>query len=328
MDQKKSVPMDKLLQAVALGNKEPEVLSSIAVRLSRIAKQATPDQREVMERFAGGRSLNAISKDLVQAMDPDQHRARAQQDLEEGQEPTAEQIAKSADQMMEAAVRPLYDAQLREAVLSVRKKEQIIDNVSEDQVLEAGYSADALTRAQETVRSFEEFLAEHKDEITALQVLYTKPYRARLRFDDIKELADQIKQPPRHWTQDRLWHAYAALEKSKVRGASAPHLLTDLVSLIRFATQQDQELVPFPERVQLNFQNWLSEQEKNGNGFSDEQRHWLEMIRDHIAANLSIDADDFEYAPFAQEGGLGRVHQIFGDKLDRIIDEMNEVLAA
>jgi type I restriction enzyme R subunit len=30
MDQKKSVPLDALLQAVSLGNVEPEVLSSVA----------------------------------------------------------------------------------------------------------------------------------------------------------------------------------------------------------------------------------------------------------------------------------------------------------
>jgi len=37
------------------------------------------------------------------------------------------------------------------------------------------------------------------------------------------------------------------------------------------------------------------------------------MIRDHIAANLGIEPDDFNYAPFLQEGGLGKVHQLFGD---------------
>jgi hypothetical protein len=37
---------------------------------------------------------------------------------------------------------------------------------------------------------------------------------------------------------------------------------------------------------------------------------WREMIRDHIAANLRIEADNFELSPFAQEGGIGRVHQL------------------
>jgi type I restriction enzyme, R subunit len=37
---------------------------------------------------------------------------------------------------------------------------------------------------------------------------------------------------------------------------------------------------------------------------------------------------DFEYAPFAQHGGLGKVHQLFGDKLNTMIDELNGTLAA
>ena len=36
MDTKKSVPLDKLLQAVSLGNVEDDVLSSIAARLARL----------------------------------------------------------------------------------------------------------------------------------------------------------------------------------------------------------------------------------------------------------------------------------------------------
>lgn len=55
---------------------------------------------------------------------------------------------------------------------------------------------------------------------------------------------------------------------------------------------------------------------------------WLEMIRDHIAANLGIEPDDFEYAPFAQEGGLGKVYQLFGDELNSLIEQLNESLAA
>jgi type I restriction enzyme, R subunit len=50
--------------------------------------------------------------------------------------------------------------------------------------------------------------------------------------------------------------------------------------------------------------------------------------RDHISANLGIDPSDFDYAPFAQEGGLGKVHQLFGTDLNKIIDELNGTLAA
>ena len=40
------------------------------------------------------------------------------------------------------------------------------------------------------------------------------------------------------------------------------------------------------------------------------------------------EADDFEYASFSQEGGLGKVHHIFGEELNTIIKELNETLAA
>ncbi|MCF8185011.1 MAG: hypothetical protein K9J43_08530, partial [Polynucleobacter sp.] len=62
--------------------------------------------------------------------------------------------------------------------------------------------------------------------------------------------------------------------------------------------------------------------------FTPEQQHWLEMIRDHIAANLGINIDDFEYAPFNTEGGLGRVHQLFGEQLPKVIEELNRELVA
>ena len=44
------------------------------------------------------------------------------------------------------------------------------------------------------------------------------------KLKDIKELADIINKLPHHWTKDNLWAAYAALEKSKVRGASGARM--------------------------------------------------------------------------------------------------------
>jgi type I restriction enzyme R subunit len=62
--------------------------------------------------------------------------------------------------------------------------------------------------------------------------------------------------------------------------------------------------------------------------FSQDQLAWLELIRDHIATSLSIEPDDFGYAPFNQRGGLGKAHQLFGSELPTLLDELNEVLAA
>ena len=52
------------------------------------------------------------------------------------------------------------------------------------------------------------------------------------------------------------------------------------------------------------------------------------MIRDHIAANLGIELQDFDYAPFQQHGGLGKLHQLFGGELPQVIEAMNRELVA
>ncbi|MEP6636137.1 MAG: type I restriction-modification enzyme R subunit C-terminal domain-containing protein, partial [Acidobacteriota bacterium] len=276
----------------------------------------------------GGLTLRDLSRGLVEAVNPDRHLEHARQ-LYKIESPTDEQVQIAAAKLIKDAVTPLHDPKLREILIEIKKKNELtIDHVSQDQVIEAGFSVEALARARTIVQSFEQFIKEHKDEITALQVLYSKPYKHRLKFEDIKHLAAAIEKPPYLWNESQLWQAYAALEKSKVKGASSKRILTDLVSLVRFAIHQDNELVPFPEKVNANFKAWIGKQESRRKQFTEEQRHWLEMIRDHVAANLGIDTDDFEYGPFAQEGGLGKVHRLFPDGLQTIIETLNEALVA
>jgi type I restriction enzyme R subunit len=38
--------------------------------------------------------------------------------------------------------------------------------------------------------------------------------------------------------------------------------------------------------------------------------------------------EDFDYEPFSQQGSLGKAHQLFGEQLPRLLDELNEALAA
>ena len=104
--------------------------------------------------------------------------------------------------------------------------------------------------------------------------------------------------------------------------------MTDLVSLVRYAVHQEGELRPFKDVVSVRFDRWLAGQEENGRKFTAEQKQWLTAIRDHIAASVSIDADDFELSPFSQWGGLGKAHKVFGAGLQPMLEQLNEVLAA
>jgi type I restriction enzyme R subunit len=331
MDRKKFVSFEKLLQAVSLGSTDFDVISSVASRLARLNRKLSPEDRSRVSQCMGGQSFNGLISDLVNALDPDRHleSAKAQSDAAHQADPTEAQIQQAADQMIQEAVKPLYDPGLRALLVELKKKdEQTIDHVSQDEVIAAEFDAQALEKARGIVDSFKDFIKENRDEITALQILYNRPYKARLRADELQDLADAIRRPPHHLSQDKLWQAYAALEKDKVRGANAKHILTDLVALVRFALEQDNELIPFAERVNANFKAWLAQQANSGRRFTDNQLKWLGMIRDHIAGNHSIESADFELSPFVQSGGLGRFYEIFGDQYSEVLEELNNSLVA
>jgi type I restriction enzyme R subunit len=232
--------------------------------------------------------------------------------------------------MLSAAARPLAtNPALRSEIMATRQRyEQTIDHISKDQVLFAGFDASATERARETVASFEEFIKDNKDEITALQVLYSRPYAQRLTFVEIRALADALRAPPRSWLPDDLWRAYETLDESRVRDAGGKRILTDIVSLVRFALGQESALSPFAEQVEERFSGWLAVQETTGRTFTAEQRAWLEAIRDAIASGFEVTKDDFESGQLLQLGGLGKAHAVFGRDLDKLLNELNEALVA
>jgi type I restriction enzyme R subunit len=331
LERQYTVAFDKLLQAVAFGSTDPDILSSLAGRLARLDRQLAKPERDALTAAADGLTLKDIAAAIVAALDPDAHveAARLAHALPAGTDPTDAQIAAAAETLLERAALPLAaNPDLRARILDTKQRhEQTIDKISSDVVLEAAFSAEAADRARSLVASFERFIAANRDEIAALQVLYSRPYRERLRLKDIRALADTLKAPPRAWTPEALWRAYETLDQSRVRG-SGRRILTDLVSLVRYALHQDPELVPYPAHVETRFAAWLAHQESTGRRFTPEQCRWLEAIRDHVATSLRIDPDDFDYAPFAQNGGLGKVYELFGEDLYPLLDELNEVLAA
>ena len=195
LERKPTIPLDRLLKQVSFGNRDPEVISSIAGRVARLDRQLTREDREELEELAG-MPLRELTSALVAALDPDRHLETAQQTTGV-EEPSEEQIAAAAKQLVDAAAEPLAaNPKLRERLVEVRRSyEQTIDESSKDEVIAAGYSVDGADRARQTVDSFREFIEQHKDEITALQILYSRPYQQRPSFKEIKELARRDRPP-------------------------------------------------------------------------------------------------------------------------------------
>ena len=134
--------------------------------------------------------------------------------------------------------------------------------------------------------------------------------------------------PPRAWTTESLWRAYAQLEKDKVRGANARRVLTDIVSLVRHAVQLDDELIPFPERVQARYREWLETHEKEmGRSFTPEERKWLDQIAEHIGVNVSVTRKDLDMI-FLDWGGQVAATRVFGKELNALLEDLNLALVA
>lgn len=334
------VPLKKILNDVALGRwkRNPNLLPTLLSRLGRLngrlKKPGMERPAEAIRQASGGKDLHTIIQDLARALDPDERlqEARAATGQEE---PGAVALKATIDRLASTAVKAFDRPELREALLTLQARdEQIIDTVSKDIVLTSDWDIQARKAARQFVTSFRQFIEAYKDEITALQIFYSYPRSAPLTEDDLKHLAEAIAAPPLGLTTDKLWQAYETLRPDHVRKRkSTRRQLTDLVSLLRYTmvyeTDESAILEPYRETIERRFADWLDDQEqRRDRPFSEEQRTWLEHMRDIIASSLTIERDDFNYKPFLQLGGLGKASELFGGDLTAILQELNERLAA
>ena len=318
---------DKLLNRIGLGSTDEAVVSSVASRLARLDQRMTAEDRAEVEKIAG-MSLSALAHQLVEALDPDRH-IEAAAEAAGTDDPTVEQVAAAREQLVREALQPIAgNAELREKLIEVRRSyEQMIDSASADQVISGEFSIDATDRARRQVESFRKFIEENRDQITALQVLYSQPRGGFLTYADIRELANAIARPPHRWTTEDLWSAYETLDATRVRG-SGHRVNTDLVSLVRYALGLTDELVAYPNLVNERFETWLQQQRNAGRALTEDQIAYLRLIRDHLATSLVVAPRDLDSPPFSTHGGYGRARQLFGTELTPLMDELMEVLVA
>ncbi len=325
LDRNRTIGFEKLIESVGFGSTDPNVLGSLASRLTRLDRQLSPAEQEQVTSLTGGTALSDIVRTLADSVDPDLQLELAK--AEHGvQEPTPDQLVATAARLRKEAAKPFLNPKLRNLLTSLKSSyEQTIDIVSQDQLIEAGRSGRSREKAQELTRSFRQFLDENRSEVAALQILYSRPWKKRLTYKQVKELAAAIQRPHPAWTPENLWRAYEQLDQSKVRGSGA-RVMTDLVSLVNFAVGNESTLRPFPDEVRERFEAWLSEQEQLGAHFTGEQLQWLHHIAEHIATSLEIHPDDFELVPFVDHGGLGKAYQLFGNRLNEILEQLNRRL--
>jgi type I restriction enzyme R subunit len=313
LNRQPSKTLERLFNYVAAGGTDEDALTTLAGRLARLQREFTPGQLAEIQELAGGKSVADLTHALLASCSPETGSEDARQ----------------------AAAEPFLKAALRRRILEIRQQnEQVVDRHTIDEVLYAGFDASAVDKAQARVRDFKRWIAEHKDELTALQVLYAGTRPLKLTLKQLRELRDAVARPPLSSTAPQLWRSFEAVEAQQLRedgvhsGQRPGDSLADLVQLVRHAIEPENRLAPYAKQVRLNFAMWMMEKEKSGVKFTADQEEWLTRMAEHIATSLAIDPEDFQTGWFGQHGSLGRAHALFGSNLEKLIAELNERLAA
>ncbi len=327
---KPSVPLKDLAMGVMMGAHDDDTVSSLAGRLARLNKQLDEtDQARIREK-AGGADLGDIVSSLFSAIDSDnvETKAREMEGRSDSAEPDDAALKLAQGQLVSAAAN-VFTGELINFIDGIRRdKEQTIDHDGLDSVIRAEWDGDAKENAEAMAKDFAEYLNANRDAIEALTIFFKTPARrATLTYKMIRDLFEKLKSDKPKLAPLRVWQAYALLDKYKGREPASE--LTALVALVRRVCGIDEKVSPYSETVRKNFQNWIMKHhEGGGHKFNEEQMDWLRMIRDHVCLSFHIGRDDLDMAPFDAHGGMGRMHQLFGGRMDVLIDELNEALAA
>ncbi|MYF36789.1 MAG: DEAD/DEAH box helicase [Synechococcus sp. SB0678_bin_12] len=325
LDTKPSIPFKDLAMGLMMGDRSEETVSSLAGRLSRLDNKLGAEDQDKIAATAG-KPLSAIVRQLLEAIDPDQveadARAAGQPEPDDAAMETArEKRVKQAANVFTGPLITLMDT-IR------RQSEQTIDHENLDTLQRAEWAGDVEENARKITEDFKAYLTENRDEIEALSIYFNSPARrSDVTHAMVKEALKTLKEDRPRLAPLTVWRAYAYLDNYK--GSNPLNELTALVALVRRVCGLDETLTCHSDRVRRNFQNWILKRHSGaGEKFTEEQMDWLHMIREHLTTSFAIERDDLELAPFNGKGGLGRMYALFGDGMDGILAEMNEVLAA
>ena len=324
---KPSVPLKDLAMGVMMGASDTDTISSLAGRLARLDRQLDTDEQAQIKEAAKGVELTQIVNSLLEAIDADNVEAKARE-LEGGTGPGSVKLDEAQAELVKAASH-VFNGELIELIDTIRRdKEQKIDHDNLDTVLRAEWSRDSIENARKLVQEFADYLQQNKNQIDALEIFYDQPQQRRdITYTMIREVMNRLKADKPTLAPVKIWNAYSQLDNYK--GRQPINELTALVALIRRVCGIDKTLSTYDATVRRNYKNWIFKRHEGaGEKFTDEQKQWLEMIRDHIINSFHFERNDLEMTPFDSRGGLGKMVQLFGDEVDELIDEINEELAA
>jgi len=168
-------------------------------------------------------------------------------------------------------------------------------------------------KPEDYLSAFSRFVKENPEHIEAIRILLDRP--KDWGTDALYELKRKLAATRYRFTVENLQKAH------KIRYDKA---LVDIISMVKHAAREEEPLFTAEERIRRVFDRMALSA-----SLTADQQQWLDKIREHLIANLSISKSDFDIIPiFANEGGWGKANRIFSGELPVLIRQWNEAIAA
>lgn len=317
-DRVKTASLESLLNKAASRELTQDEAATLGSRMSKLGLRMTASERNEIESLAGV-TVEEMSQQLLRSVNPE---ALAEAAKNASEDTPEEAVVHEFVQGLTGAL--ATSQALRDRLVTMHQSKYIFrDEVTPDKLLFAG-GVPNLELAERTIQDWKQYIEENKDEITALQLLYSRPQNSGITRKQLEELIATIRKPHQDWTPAVIWKSYELLNKTN---RSIKNKTVDLVSLVRYTLGIMPELVPFADVVEERYQGWLLMQEQRGTRFTQEQRRWLDAIKDYICTGVTFETPALDAVPFIEWGGSDGIERDFADPV-AVITELNKALSA
>lgn len=283
--------LKELLEKLAHGDVCDDNLILLANRLSRIDSKAKQIEKDKFVRIAGVAMKDMASR-IFSVLNPETNTLPPYLDINE---PNTER---------KALVKELaenYEAREYLCELNAGYVKTLMPG--EDNLISKGFTQE---EAKQAVDAFEEYVNTHRDEIEALQLIYSgKPVNRSM----LEELAKTLQRANMQFEPHRLWNSYALVysdtqgkvKRFKNEEREQRNLLTNLIQLVRFAYRQIERLDTLYNAAGQYFNLWCGQVQRE---LTNEQKEIFAHIKDYIVANDSCTINDYRLVDEANTAKL------------------------
>lgn len=182
------------------------------------------------------------------------------------------------------------------------------DTVESEVMIHAGKE---YMKPEDYLDAFTRFVKDNPEHIEAIRILLERP--KEWKTTALNELREKLAR--NHFPEKELQKAHKLVHNKS---------LADIISMVKHAAKEQEPILSAEERVDRAL-----EKVKEGKLFDEDQINWMGLIREHLVKNLTIEMNDFEYAPiFERQGGQMKARKIFREELESLIEEINYAIAA